>query len=258
MYMTIRTAGRLAVSGLLGAALLLPATALAQTGNQTNVSSEGRASDCSGGPGGTNLTPGTGQVTWLFVHASTDATSGTLTASFQTAGIIQAQSYIQGGIKYQVTTDRPELLISFSDTIAGGTLTLSHTCYGPAPTPTPTPVPTPTPEPEVTPTPVPTATPAVTPTPTPVVTPTPVPTATPEPEFTPTPVPTATPVVTPTPTPSGTIVVATGTPRITPPPTDSDVGDGDSSTTGGLPIILVALAGVLATSLILTPRRRRR
>jgi hypothetical protein len=79
-------------------------------------------------------------------------------------------------------------------------------------------------------------------------------TATPEPEFTPTP----TPVVTSTPKPTGTTVPATGTPRITPPATDSGVSDGGSSTTGGLPIVLVALAGVLATSLVLAPRRRRR
>jgi hypothetical protein len=33
---------------------------------------------------------------------------------------------------------------------------------------------------------------------------------------------------------------------------------GGSGSTGGLPIVLVALAGVLATSLILAPRRIRR
>ncbi len=198
----------------------------------------------------------------------TDATSGTLTAIFQNAGTVQAQSYIQGGIKYTITTDRPELLISFSDTIAGGTLTLSHTCYGPAPTPTPTvaptptptvaptPTPTATPEPEVTPTPVPT--PTATPVPTPTATPVPTPTATPEPEVTPTPTATPEPEVTPTATARPTPTIVPATPNVTPPATDSGVGQDGSSTTGGLPIVLVALAGVLATSLILAPRRRRR
>jgi hypothetical protein len=254
MKTTLRSATRLAAAGVLGAALLLPAAAYAQTGNQENVSSEGRASDCTGGPGGSMITPGTNQVAWLFVHASTDAPSGTLTAMFAGAGTVQAQSYIQGGIKYLITTGRPETLLSFSDTIEGGVLTLSHTCYGPTPTPTPTVVPTTTPEPEVTPTPtvVPTTTPTVVPTTTPTVEPTTTPTV--EPTTTPTVEPTTTPTATPA--PSGTVEAETGTPRITPPSTDSGVSNGSPNGTGGLPIVLVALAGLLVASLALTPRRR--
>jgi hypothetical protein len=250
MTNTWRRIGRLAAAGVLGAALLLPAAAYAQTGNQEDVSSEGRASDCTGGPGGSTITPGTNEVTWLFVHAGTDETSGTLTAMFAGAGTVQVQSYIQGGIKYLITTGRPETLVSFSDTIEGGVLTLSHTCYGPTPTPTPTVAPTPTPTIEPTPTPTiePTPTPTIEPTPTPTVEPT----KTPEPEVTPTP----TVAPTPTPAPSGTVEAETGTPRITPPSTDSGVGNGGPNGTGGLPIVLVALAGLLVTSLALTPRRR--
>jgi hypothetical protein len=208
---SLRTGARLAAAALLGAALVAPQAAFAQDGNQTNVSSEGRESDCTGGPGGSDITPGTGQIAWLFVHASTSATSGTLTAHFETAGTIQASGYVQGGLKYVIVTDRPELLESFSDDVAGGVLNLSHTCYGPEPEVTPTP------EPEVTPT--------------------------PEPE------------VTPTPAPTGTVEAVTGTPRVTPPSTDATIGGG-STGTGGLPIVLVAIGGILAASLALLPRRR--
>ena len=57
-----------------------------------------------------------------------------------------------------------------------------------------------------------------------------------------------------TPTPTATVVPNTPTPRITPPPTDTAVTGG--STTNGLPIVFLALAGILATALILTPRKR--
>jgi hypothetical protein len=245
-----RTGTGLAAAALLGAALLLPQAVLAQDGNQTNVSSEGRESQCTGGPGGSDITPGTGEVAWLFVHAGVDG-PGELTANFTGAGSITVDSYIQGGVKYLIVTDRPETLEDFSDTIEGGQLVLSHTCYG-AEESTPTPEPTATPEPEVTPTPE----PEVTPTPEPEVTPTP------EPEVTPTPAPTdnATPTpaptdnATPTPAPSGTVEAETGTPRVTPPSTDAGIGGGPNGT-GGLPIVLIALAGILATSLALLPRR---
>ena len=77
-----RLAGWLAVAGLLTAAIV-PSAAFAQTGNQTNVSSQGQDSDCTGGPDGTTIEPGKGQVGFLFVHASVDAQAGaTLTANF--------------------------------------------------------------------------------------------------------------------------------------------------------------------------------
>jgi hypothetical protein len=109
------------------------------------------------------------------------------------------------------------------------------------PTPTPTPVVTPTPTPVVTPTP----TPVVTPTPTPVVTPTP------------------TPVVTPTPTatPTGEVGGVTAKPVVTPPPTDA-LGTTGQASDDGWRIALLAIAGLLATILLLTPvapaRNRRR
>ncbi len=47
----------------------------------------------------------------------------------------------------------------------------------------------------------------------------------------------------------------TPTPAITPPSTDTGFGS-DSNGHNGLPLVLVALAGVIATALILSPRRK--
>src|SRR4051794_22924926 len=66
--------------------------------------------------------------------------------------------------------------------------------------------------------------------------------------------PTPTPTVAPTPTP--TVVAATPTPKVTPPPTDTSL-NGGSNGSNSLPIVFLALAGILATTLILTPRKRR-
>ena len=117
------------------------------------------------------------------------------------------------------------------------------------PTPEPTPAPTPEPTPEVTPAPTPEPTPEPTPAPTPEVTPAPTP------EVTPAPTPEPTPAPTPEPTPAGGVGGATATPAHTLPPTDT-LGD-TSSTTGGdsWRIILLVLAGTLATALLLTPAR---
>ncbi len=197
-------------------ALLLAATgtALAEPGNQSMVDSttwSGSVS-CSGGPGGSTIEPGEQAIGWLFVHASTDATSGTLTANFAGAGTQVVSSYIQGGIKYLIITDNPDTLVDFSDDIEGGQLVLSHLCYGPVPTPTPTPTPTAT--------------------------------------------PTETPTATPTTTPSSSVEGETGKPRVTPPPTDG-LGATGSSSPVGLPLVLAAVAGLLAVAVIATPRRRR-
>jgi hypothetical protein len=135
----------------------------------------------------------------------------------------------------------------------------------PTPTPTPEPTPTPTPEPTPTPTPNPTPTPTPNPTPTPTPPPNPTPTPTPVPTPTPTPVPTPTPtpVPTPTPTPSPTGEVAgeTGAPAVTLPPTDS-LSSGNQGPAGdSWRLIVLALAGILAATLLLTPtetsRKRR-
>lgn len=242
MKTTLRTAGWLASAALVGAAILAPA---AYAATDVPIDWDEVTQLCTGGPNG-DIQVAPGEAAWVFVHTQVDG-PGVLTATFKNAGVVQANSYVQGTIKYLVVTSVPDTLTAYSDNLAGGVLTLSHICVGAQPTPTPTPVPTPTP------TVAPTPTPTVAPTPTPTVAPTP--TATPVPEVTPT--PTVAPTPTPTATPTGTVVPATGTPKVTPPATDSGVS-GNSSSGGGLPVVLVALAGVLVTSLILAPRKIRR
>ncbi len=100
------------------------------------------------------------------------------------------------------------------------------------PTPTPEPTPTPTPEP--------------TPTPTPEPTPTP----TPEPEATPTPTPEATTA------PTGDVGGVTGTPRPTLPATDTLDDASVPTQADHWRMAVLALAGILAALLVLTPTRR--
>jgi hypothetical protein len=123
----------------------------------------------------------------------------------------------------------------------------------PDPTPTPTPDPTPTPTPNPTPTPTPNPTPTPTPNPTPTPTPNPTPTPTPNP--TPTPVPTPTPEPTPEPSPTGEVLAETGAPELTLPPTDTLSGSTQAPSGENWRLVLLAMAGILATSLLLTPAR---
>jgi hypothetical protein len=55
--------------------------------------------------------------------------------------------------------------------------------------------------------------------------------------------------------PTPTVVSETPIPVLTPPSTDTGIDSG-SHGTNGLPLVLVALAGVIATTLILSPRRK--
>jgi hypothetical protein len=189
--------------------------------------------------------------------------SGTLTFSIAVTSPFQL---VSGGVLGVIAND--------VDGTAWTTKTNSINCGEELPTPTPEVTPTPTPEvtptptPEVTPTPTPevtpTPTPEVTPTPTPEVTPTPTPevTPTPTPEVTPTPTPevTATPTPQVTPTPTGSIgagATATPTAGRTLPPTDALSGDAKPAPDSWR-LVLVAIAGILAAILVLTPARRRR
>jgi hypothetical protein len=104
-------------------------------------------------------------------------------------------------------------------------------------------------------------TPTPTPTPTPPGQPTPTPTPTPG-GATPTPTPTVAPTAggaTPTPTaaPTGGSGSETATPERTLPPTDILAGDAQPSPDSWR-LVLVAIAGLLAGILVLTPNRRRR
>jgi hypothetical protein len=247
MHKTIRIASRMAVTGLLGAALLLPATALAAEGNPPEVECAGYTYYFKIDGVGAGMTAGT--YTSGTANVFTNWTGQAITISnvtnggqdFSWASTLTVSQVVtkEGSDEFFSTTGLPGTSGTVASQIQQG---LSHITFCGNAEPTPTPTPT------------------VAPTPTPVVTPTPAPTSTPEPVVTPTPEPevTPTPVVTQTPTPTGTTAPATGTPRITPPATDSGLDNSGSSTTGGLPIILVALAGVVVTTLVLMPRRRRR
>jgi hypothetical protein len=126
-----------------------------------------------------------------------------------------------------------------TETTTTQTTTTQTTTTETTPTPTPNPTPTPTPNPTPTPTPNPT------PTPTPVPTPTP----------TPVPTPTPTPVPTPTPPPTGEVLSETGAPAVTLPPTDALSGNSSTPSGDSWRLILLAMAGILAGTLLLTPSR---
>ena len=161
---------------------------------------------------------------------------------------------------------------SFAGSVDGGTPFVNTqkqnglTCADfPTPTPTTPPTGTPTTPPTGTPTTPPTGTPTTPPTGTPTTpptgTPTTPPTGTPTtpPTGTPTEPPTATPTggvggATATPTPAGGVSGATGTPP-TLPRTDSIDGSGSGSTGDGWRVLLLALAGLLAGVLVLTPAK---
>jgi hypothetical protein len=91
---------------------------------------QGTDEDCAG----LDLQPG--QVFWHFIH--TDTTSAdlpsTLTATFQDAGTITVDGYVNGNsvVMYDITTATgTDTLLSASDTINdAGLLNLSHICQG--------------------------------------------------------------------------------------------------------------------------------
>ena len=88
------------------------------------------------------------------------------------------------------------------------------------------------------------------------------PTPTPTPEATPTPTPTPTPDATPTPTPDATPTpedsVAGATAVNTLPPTDTFGGQSSTPGSSAPAVLLVMLTGIVASALVLTPRRSRR
>jgi hypothetical protein len=101
---------------------------------------------------------GPGEVVWHFIHNNTDATSGTLSATFTTEGATSTpngEPLSANVLHYWVVTG-PDTLESASDDASGGLLVLSHVCAGEeesTPTPTPTlPQDTATPSPTLPPT----------------------------------------------------------------------------------------------------------
>ena len=84
-----------------------------------------------------------GEVLWHFVHnqvSSTDATVGTLTATFSGDGAIVVGAYkvLRSVRHYEVITSGGDTLLNASDNITGGNLVLSHTeCMPGTPPPPP-------------------------------------------------------------------------------------------------------------------------
>ena len=70
-------------------------------------------------------------------------------------------------------------------------------------------------------------------------------------------VPSEQPSTQPSSQPSGSVLGATGTPQITPPPTDALSGQG-GSTGSSLPLVLLAVAGLAASLIVLTPAKARK
>jgi hypothetical protein len=218
--------GWLAAAGLLGAALVAPATAFAVAGgNPPSVECEGHDfylkidNVGEGGVSAGDYTDGTANVetNWdgqtITISNVTDGGQSFAWASTEVVSHVVSK---EGDSEFANDSGLPGTSGSVVGQIQQG---LSHVTFcGDAA------------EPEVTPTPTPTA--AATPTPTPAATPT----ATPEPE--------------------GSVEAETGTPEVTPPPTDS-LSSGTPSS-DGWQIVLLAMAAVLGTALVLAPAKRSR
>jgi hypothetical protein len=94
-----------------------------------------------------------------------------------------------------------------------------------------------------------------TPSPTPTATPTEAPTPTATPTEAPTPTGTVEPTATPTATPSGGVEEITGTPDVTPPSTGTLVSSTPTGPDDSWRLLVVGMAGILGAILLLTPAR---
>jgi hypothetical protein len=172
-----RSAGWIAGSILVAAALLAPATALANEASQRlpmswDEATLGSAEQCDG----LGLAPG--EVYWHILQnqVADDVAAGSLTATFQKADVVgPVGSYQKSGttLHWGVVTGKDTVLALSTDVQSPGNLVVSHVCYLPDPTPAPTATPTQTPQGGTQPTPTPassveaaTGTPKVTPPPT--------------------------------------------------------------------------------------------
>ena len=76
--------------------------------------------------------PGSGNVLWHFVLVQTAASSGTLTATFDTAGVVVVGSTKKTGgtLHFDVVTAGADTLLGASTDAVGKLLNLSHICSG--------------------------------------------------------------------------------------------------------------------------------
>ena len=129
MNRKFRIAGWLAVSALLAAAILAPASVFATDlhGSQQGTSwndPEFQSNDC----GGLKLEPG--QVAWHFVLTSPQGDSGHITATFQKAGAITVANTDSPSavLHFWVITGHDTLLDAATTDVDGRNLNLSHIC----------------------------------------------------------------------------------------------------------------------------------
>ena len=127
--MVRRLAAMVAALGLLFA---LAAPVLATDLNPSHVGAVGstfqQGEDCDT----LDLEPGS--VLWHFVLTDPDASSGNLTATFETAGEItvpNGEPLEANVLHFYITTPTDDVLEGASTDVDGGNLNLSHTCFEP-------------------------------------------------------------------------------------------------------------------------------
>jgi hypothetical protein len=294
MHKKFRLAGWLAVAGLLGTALIAPASTLATT---LHAAHQGTSWDANGFQSNDcETTPGPGEVVWHFVLTSPDADSGHLTATFQKAGDVTVANLDKPSavLHFEIVTGHDTLLDAETTDVDGGNLNLSHICAGKDQETASAPVQSapvesapvhsapvesapvesapvesapvesapvesaPVESAPVESAPVESAPVESAPVESAPVESAPVESAPVESSPVESATPTPTPTPTPTATPSGKVDAETGTPDegVTPPATDT-IAAHSSTSNDGWQLVLVALAALLATVLILTPSARK-
>jgi hypothetical protein len=270
MHKKFRIAGWLAVSGLLAAAVLAPASVFA---TDLHAAHQNTAWDAEGFQSNDCVTdPGPGQVVWHFVLTTPNATSGHLTATFQNAGTktVANLDLPSTTLHFEIVTGHDTLLDAETTDVDGGNLNLSHICVGTEKSTPSAPVETASVPAETASVPAETASvPAETASVPAETASVPAETASVPAETASVPVESSSPTESlvinpqcpncpPDASPSGKVDAATGTPHegVTPPATDS-ITPKTNPTNSGWQLILVALASLIATALILTPATRR-
>lgn len=220
-----RTAGWLATAGLVTAALIAPANVGAASVSPTFVEGNVTVEDCPQGTTGLYLDEETtsGEAAGVTVTIVYDSEAKSL--DFTAEGGVVVHAFVKGGDNYNWYDYSPDGVTSDTDLVApdnasNGPAGLSHVVFCVA-------------DVEETPT----------PTPTPEETPTPTPTGSVDAE-------------TGTPDPTGSVQAETGTPTTTLPPTDTLTASAAANDSWRL--LLIAMAGILATVLVLTPSKKAR
>ena len=227
-HLTIaRSAGWLAAAGLIGVALITPATTLA-----TQPAPDHKVTICHATNSDTNpyveITVDIASTGYVE-HGHSDHTGPIWDAT------LKARHISWGDIIPSYTYN--DFTYAGLNNTGLGLQILANGCAMPTPTGQPTEAPTDQP------TTAPTDQPTTAPTDQPTTAPTDQPTTAPIDQ----------PTTAPTATPGGTVEAATGAPELTPPPTDTFSPAASTTSGNGMRLLLLAVAGLLAAALILTP-----